>query len=70
MAAASAVVTSVIIGAKTPEQLADNLAASDVALSDADLDRLQKVSELPAEYPGWMIERQSTNRFPEPPENA
>jgi len=64
------VVTSVIIGAKTPEQLADNLAASDVTLSDADLDRLQKVSELPAEYPGWMIKTQSTNRFPEPPEDA
>jgi aryl-alcohol dehydrogenase-like predicted oxidoreductase len=64
------VVTSVIIGAKTREQLADNLAASDVTLSDADLDRLQKVSELPAEYPGWMIETQSKNRFPEPPEDS
>jgi len=41
-----------------------------VTLSDADLDRLQKVSELPAEYPGWMIKRQSTNRFPEPPKDA
>jgi diketogulonate reductase-like aldo/keto reductase len=60
----------VIIGAKTPEQLADNLAASDVTLSDADLDRLQEVSELPAEYPGWMIKRQSTNRFPEPAKDA
>jgi len=34
------------------------------------VDRLQKVSELPAEYPGWMIKTQSTNRFPEPPEDA
>ena len=64
------VVTSVIIGAKTPEQLADNLAASDVTLSDADLDRLQKVSELPAEYPGWMIAQQSMNRFPETPSDT
>ena len=54
----------------SPEQLADNLAASDVTLSDADLDHLQKVSELPAEYPGWMIETQSMNRFPESPEDA
>jgi aryl-alcohol dehydrogenase-like predicted oxidoreductase len=64
------VVTSVIIGAKTPEQLADNLAASEVTLFEADLDRLQKVSELPAEYPGWMIETQSANRFPESSEEA
>jgi aryl-alcohol dehydrogenase-like predicted oxidoreductase len=64
------VVTSVIIGAKTPEQLSENLAAPDVNLSIDDLARLKEVSELPAEYPGWMIERQSVNRFPEPPKDA
>jgi aryl-alcohol dehydrogenase-like predicted oxidoreductase len=63
------VVTSVIVGAKTPEQLADNLAAPQVMLSDDDLDRLEKVSELPEEYPGWMFKRQSGNRFPEPPQD-
>ena len=57
------VVTSVIIGAKTPAQLADNLAAPEVKLSTEELAQLQKVSELPAEYPGWMLERQSTYRF-------
>jgi aryl-alcohol dehydrogenase-like predicted oxidoreductase len=56
------VVTSVIIGAKTPEQLADNLAAPEVKLSGEELSRLNTVSELPAEYPGWMIARQSENR--------
>jgi len=61
------VVTSVIIGAKTPEQLAENLAAPDVKLSDDDLNRLEAVSELPAEYPGWMLALQSQYRFPEPP---
>lgn len=61
------VVTSVIIGAKNLEQLDDNLATPDVTLSEAELERLKKVSELPPEYPGWMIERQSMNRFPEPP---
>jgi aryl-alcohol dehydrogenase-like predicted oxidoreductase len=59
------VVTSVIIGAKTPEQLADNLAAPEVRLSDDELARLKAVSDLPAEYPGWMIDRQSQNRLPE-----
>lgn len=61
------VATSVIVGAKTPEQLAENLAAPDVKLTDDELVRLKAVSELPAEYPGWMLERQSRYRFPEPP---
>jgi aryl-alcohol dehydrogenase-like predicted oxidoreductase len=64
------VVTSVIIGAKTPEQLADNLASPDVVLSDEDLARLREASELPPEYPGWMLTRQSRHRFPETPEDG
>ena len=64
------VVTSVIIGAKTPEQLADNLAAPEVALSAEELAWLNAVSELPAEYPGWMVDRQSGNRWPESAQNA
>lgn len=59
------VVTSVIIGAKSVEQLDDNLAATSVQLSAEELQRLDAVSALPAEYPGWMIERQSVNRRPE-----
>ncbi|BCP54333.1 aldo/keto reductase [Kaistia sp. 32K] len=55
-------VTSVIIGAKTIEQLDDNLAATAVTLSADELERLDKVSALPAEYPGWMLERQSEGR--------
>ncbi len=56
------VVTSVIIGAKTEEQLADNLAAPDVRLSTDELARLDEVSKLPPEYPGWMLERQGEYR--------
>ena len=55
-------VSSVIVGAKRPEQLADNLAATQVALSAADLAALDAVSRLPAEYPGWMFERQGEFR--------
>ena len=55
-------VSSVIIGAKRPEQLADNLAATQVVLSAADLAALDEVSRLPAEYPGWMFERQGEAR--------
>ncbi|WP_174299800.1 aldo/keto reductase [Caulobacter sp. S45] len=52
------VVSSVIIGAKKPEQLEDNLKATEVELSKAELDTLAKVSALPREYPGWMFETQ------------
>lgn len=52
------VVTSVIVGAKRVEQLDDNLAATAVKLDGAALRALDEVSALPAEYPGWMLERQ------------
>ena len=55
-------VSSVIIGAKRPEQLADNLAAVDVEFTPDELARLDAVSKLPAEYPGWMLERQGGYR--------
>jgi aryl-alcohol dehydrogenase-like predicted oxidoreductase len=58
------VVTSVIIGAKTNEQLDDNLAATTVKLTADELQRLDAVSALPPEYPGWMVERQTAGRIP------
>ncbi len=51
------VVTSVIIGAKRPEQLTDNLAATTLELSADDLAKIDSVSQLPSEYPGWMLDR-------------
>lgn len=56
------VVTSVIIGAKTSQQLTDNLKCTDIQLSGEEMARLNEVSQLPSEYPGWMIERQGTDR--------
>jgi aryl-alcohol dehydrogenase-like predicted oxidoreductase len=56
-------VTSVIIGAKTREQLADNIAATDVKLSGEDLSALNEVSALAREYPGWMVERMGSDRL-------
>ncbi len=59
-------VTSVIIGAKTLEQLDDNLAAAALTLTPEQLATLDGVSALPAEYPGWMIEFQhARSRLPE-----
>jgi aryl-alcohol dehydrogenase-like predicted oxidoreductase len=55
-------VTTVIIGAKRPEQLSDNIAAAEVALTAAELDQINAVSTLPGEYPGWMFDRQGMDR--------
>jgi len=60
---AKPVVTSVIIGAKRLDQLADNLAAADLTLSADELKRLDEVSALPPEYPGWMVAFQNSNRL-------
>jgi aryl-alcohol dehydrogenase-like predicted oxidoreductase len=57
------VVTSVIIGAKRTDQLQDNLAAVDVKLSPEELQQLDQVSQLPPEYPGWMLPFQGANRL-------
>ncbi len=57
-------VASVIIGAKTNEQLADNIGATDVQLTADELKGLTEASQLPPEYPGWMFARQNLDRFP------
>lgn len=66
-------ISSVIIGAKRIDQLEDNLQAPLIQLSDAQLERLDHVSKLEPEYPGWVIERHNTNRAryiaPNPPSN-
>jgi aryl-alcohol dehydrogenase-like predicted oxidoreductase len=57
-------VTSIIIGAKKEEQLRDNIAATTLSLSEDEMSRLDAVSELSKEYPGWMVERQADGRMP------
>jgi aryl-alcohol dehydrogenase-like predicted oxidoreductase len=59
-------VMSVIVGATTMAQLEDNLAAADLTLSAAEMARLDEISALPPEYPGWMLERQGGARVPAP----
>lgn len=56
------VVTSVIIGANKPEQLDDNLKATGVSFTAAELQKLDEVSRLVPEYLGWMLERQAVDR--------
>ncbi|HEY0246113.1 MAG TPA: aldo/keto reductase [Mucilaginibacter sp.] len=55
-------VTSTIIGAKNTDQLRDNIKSTDLQLSAEDLKKIDEVSALPKEYPGWMVERQSADR--------
>jgi aryl-alcohol dehydrogenase-like predicted oxidoreductase len=55
-------VTTVIIGANKMDQLEDNLKSIDVKFTAAELEQLDKVSQLPFEYPGWMLERTGADR--------
>jgi aryl-alcohol dehydrogenase-like predicted oxidoreductase len=56
-------VTSVIVGARTEEQLVDNLAAADLVLSAEDMDRLDAVSAQPLMYPYWHHANTSSDRL-------
>ncbi len=59
-------VSTIIIGAKTPAQLEDNIAATTLALTAQQVATLDEVSALPPEYPGWMLARQGELRRPKP----
>jgi diketogulonate reductase-like aldo/keto reductase len=49
------VVSTVIVGAKRADQLADNIGAVEVAFTTDEMKQLDKLSRLPREYPGWML---------------
>lgn len=59
-------VSSVIIGAKSMDQLRDDIAASRVQLTEDEIKVLDGVSQLPAEYPGWMLSLQGQYRAKPP----
>jgi aryl-alcohol dehydrogenase-like predicted oxidoreductase len=59
-------VSTVIIGAKSMEQLRDNIASTRVQLTDSERRTLDEVSQLPAEYPGWMLALQGQYRAKPP----
>jgi aryl-alcohol dehydrogenase-like predicted oxidoreductase len=60
-------VTSVIIGAKRVDQLQQNLSAVDLQLTEEEIQKLDEVSALPPEYPGWMVPFQNRNRLADVP---
>jgi aryl-alcohol dehydrogenase-like predicted oxidoreductase len=55
-------VTSVIIGAKTTEQLADNLKTTSWEMTPEEVARLDELSKPPRVYPYWMLERTVQDR--------
>jgi aryl-alcohol dehydrogenase-like predicted oxidoreductase len=56
-------IASVVVGARTDEQLADNLAAADLELSDAEVARLEGVSRPPLIYPHWHQANTAVDRL-------
>ncbi|HEX7741818.1 MAG TPA: aldo/keto reductase, partial [Sphingobium sp.] len=57
-------VTSVIIGARTIEQLDDNLEATKLKLSADEIGKLDELSAIAEDYPHWMISRFKDQRLP------
>src|SRR5262249_13611419 len=47
-------VTSVIVGARKAAQLSDTIAATDLRLTEQDLEQLDEVSRPPVAYPNWI----------------
>jgi aryl-alcohol dehydrogenase-like predicted oxidoreductase len=60
---AKPVVTSVIIGAKRLDQLQDNLVAVELTLTQDELRKLDEVSNIAPEYPGWVLPFQGADRL-------
>lgn len=58
-------ITSVIVGARTDEQLADNLAAASLSLSPDEAARLEAVSRPPLIYPFWDQRDSASDRLGE-----
>src|SRR4051794_18744785 len=56
-------VTALVIGARTDEQLADNLAAAGLTLADEERTRLDDLSEPPLLYPYWHQLKTSSDRL-------
>jgi len=56
-------VTSLVIGARTSEQLADNLAAASLTLAESERELLDKISSPPLIYPYWHQARTASDRL-------
>lgn len=57
------VVSSVIIGVKNEKQLRDNLKSIEISFTEDELEKLNEVSKLTPEYPGWMVDNMQQDRI-------
>ncbi len=57
------VVTSVITGVKNETQLQDNLKSVEISFTEDELAKLNEVSKLVPEYPGWMVDYMQQDRI-------
>ena len=57
------VVSSVIIGVKNETQLKDNLKSTEITFTEDGLRKLDEVSKLDPEYPGWMVDFMQQDRI-------
>src|SRR5215207_3821354 len=56
-------VSSLVVGARTEDQLADNLAAAELKLSDGERARLDELSAPPLIYPHWHQAKTAADRL-------
>jgi aryl-alcohol dehydrogenase-like predicted oxidoreductase len=56
-------VTSLVVGARTEEQLADNLAAAQLELEAGEVARLEELSRPPLIYPHWHQAKTAVDRL-------
>lgn len=62
---AQSAVTSVVVGARTAEQLTDSLGAVELTLTAEDLAELDEVSRPPISYPTWLHAGFAPARYPQ-----
>ncbi len=55
--------TSLVVGARNEDQLADNLAAAELTLTDDEVARLDEVSAPPLLYPYWHQQKTASDRL-------
>ncbi len=58
-------ISSIVVGARTDEQLADNLKAVDLDLPEADRAKLEEISRPPLLYPYWHQRKTASDRLSE-----
>lgn len=58
-------VASLVIGARTEKQLADNLAAAELVLGEEEIEKLEKASRPPLIYPYWHQKQTALSRIGE-----